>query len=1000
MLKNQSISLALTMGVACFFAITAQAQTTGSQRLHGHLPEAVARFHLQPTGRLSATQQLNLVIGLPPRNREALDQLLQQLYDPASPKFRQYLTPEQFTEQFGPTEQDYRAVIDFAKANGMTVTGTHPNRVLLDVSGSVANIERVFHVTMNIYQHPKDARTFYAPDTEPSIDLNVPILHISGLDNYSPPHPAGLKKNIRDGANLTPAGTGSGTGGAYLGKDFRAAYVPGVALDGTGQKVGLLEFDGYYAADITSYEQQAGLANIPLQNILLDGFSGTPTSTALNVAEVSLDIEMAICMATNLAAVIVYEAGPGGAPNDVLNRIATDNQARQISSSWTWSPYDPTSDAIFQQFAAQGQSFFNASGDLDAYPGSISASATPADDPYITIVGGTTLTTTGPAGSYVSETVWNSGGGLGSSGGISTTYSIPSWQQGINMATNQGSSTMRNIPDVALTGDNVWVIYNNGSADTFVGTSCAAPLWAGFTALVNQQAVAGGKPTVGFINPAIYELGRESSYTSNFHDITIGNNTWGGSPANFYATPGYDLCTGWGTPNGTNLINSLIKPDSLVITPASGFSSSGQNGGPFSPITQFFSLTNSGTGSLSWSLAGIPSWLNVSSNSGTLLSGGSNGVTISLNSAASNLFGGIYTATVWFTNQTSQLGHYRLFILRVNDPLVILPTNSLAMSGPVGGPFNVSSQSFLLTNLNAVGSLNWSATSIPSWLNVTPASGTLSSSGSSIVTVSLNSTGSNRLAVAGAYVTNVTFADLTSGMAQTLPFTLLLGQSLVQNSGFETGDFTGWTVFGAAGDSAVVRSPAQFVHSGNYGAFLGDVGSLGYISQTLSTVPGQSYLLSLWLNNPDNTIYGSVVTPNQFVVNWNTNSSSTNTIFNQIDMGAVNTWTNMQFVVTATGTNTILQFGERNDPVAFGLDDVNVQPIPVPSFRSAGKISNAVSFTWNTLAGLAYQVQYSTNLAKTNWTIISTNTAIGYTLTATNVIGSAPLRFYRIRRLP
>ena len=178
--------------MAFFFTITAQGQITGKQHLHGQLPEAVARFHLQPAGRLSATQRLNLAIGLPLRNQQALDDLLQQIYDPASPKFRQYLTPEQFTELFGPTEQDYQAVVDFAKANGLSVTGTHPGRTLVDVGGSVADVERIFHVVMRNYRHPAENRTFFAPDTEPSVDLEVTILHISGLDDFIKQRPMSL----------------------------------------------------------------------------------------------------------------------------------------------------------------------------------------------------------------------------------------------------------------------------------------------------------------------------------------------------------------------------------------------------------------------------------------------------------------------------------------------------------------------------------------------------------------------------------------------------------------------------------------------------------------------------------------------------------------------------------------------------------------------------------------------------------------------------------------
>ena len=144
-----------------------------------------------------------------------------------------------------------------------------------------------------------------------------------------------------------------------------------------------------------------------------------------------------------------------------------------------------------------------------------------------------------------------------SSGGISTSYTIPSWQQGTSMSANNGSTTMRNIPDVALTADNIYVIYNNGQSGDFGGTSCAAPLWAAFTALVNEQAIANGHATVGFLNPAIYSIGNSSSYAGNFHDVTTGNDTNSTSPTRFFAAPGYDLCTGWGSPKGQSLIDAL-----------------------------------------------------------------------------------------------------------------------------------------------------------------------------------------------------------------------------------------------------------------------------------------------------------------------------------------------------------------------------------------------------------------------------------------------------------
>ncbi len=202
----------------------------GAQIVQRHLPAAVNQ--LQPLGRLPSTQRLNLTIGLPLRNQEALTNLLGQLYDSNSPQFHRYLTPAQFAQQFGPTESDYQSTIAFAKANGLTVTGTHPNRTLLDISGSVADIERVFHTTMRTYQHPAEARTFFAPDTDPSIDLAVPILSIQGLNNYSLPHPMLHRVAASSVKGHGYDNTGTGPGGWYIGSDYRHAYAPGVTLTG------------------------------------------------------------------------------------------------------------------------------------------------------------------------------------------------------------------------------------------------------------------------------------------------------------------------------------------------------------------------------------------------------------------------------------------------------------------------------------------------------------------------------------------------------------------------------------------------------------------------------------------------------------------------------------------------------------------------------------------------------------------------------------------------
>ena len=561
------------------------------QSLKGQVPPAVA--HRQAIGRLPGESPLHLAIGLPLRNPGELTNLLAQIYNPASTNYHHFLTPAQFTERFGPTPGDYQALADFARTRGLMISRTHANRLLLEVDGPAGRVEQAFHVTLRRYRHPVEARDFYAPDTEPVLDLAVPVLSVSGLDNYQVPHPASLRKLTPNLASPARPLAGSGPGGNYFGNDFRTAYVPGTPLTGRGQQVGLVEFSsGFYLSDVTNYENLAGLPPVPVTTVLLDNYDGGPGQFN---DECSLDLEMTVSMAPGLSQVVVYE---GVTPDDVLNRMATDDLAQQLGSSWTF-PIDPTTEQIFMQFAAQGQSFYNASGDSDAYAGAIPS---PCDDPNITIVGGTTLTTAAD-GSWRSEKVWNEGNGSGSGGGISTQYPIPVWQQGVNMSTNQGSSTQRNIPDVALTADNILVMYNQGSSGSFTGTSCAAPLWAAFTALINEQGTNNGATAAGFLNPAIYALGAGTNYPQLFHDIVAGDNTWSGSTNQFYAVPGYDLCTGWGTPAGQSLINALVGP-AAPVPPLISTQPQSQTNASGTTVTFSVAATGSAPLSYQWSFEG------------------------------------------------------------------------------------------------------------------------------------------------------------------------------------------------------------------------------------------------------------------------------------------------------------------------------------------------------------------------------------------------------------
>jgi uncharacterized repeat protein (TIGR03803 family) len=936
---------------------------SGSQILKGHVPAAVQG--LQPLGRYRG--KLHLAIALPLRNQDELRGLIGQLYDSAGPNYRKYLTPAEFVTRFGPTSEAYKAVIEFAKSHGLTISETHPNRMLVDVEGAAPTVEQAFHIRLNVYRHPSEARNFYAPDRDPTVDLVAPvIMHISGLDNYALPRPhlkihgpisAGSR---RAAARLASApNTGSGPGGTYMGGDFRAAYVPGVTLTGSGQRMGLLEFDGYTTSDITSYENQAGLPSVPLTNVLLDGFTGTPTGSDGQV-EVSLDIEVAIAMAPGLSSVIIYEAGPDGNWHDILNRMADDDLAAQMSCSWyiPSGPEDPVADQIFQQMAAQGQSFYAASGDSDAYTGLIPF---PGDTPFITEVGGTALTTSGPGGSWLSETVWNEGNGIGGGGGISTQYAIPSWQAPVSMAFNQGSTTMRNTPDVALVADNVSVEVF-GEEENVGGTSCAAPLWAAFTALVNQKSVTQGGPTAGFVNPAIYSLGEQSAYENEFHDIETGGNTSSSSPTKFFAVQGYDLCTGWGTPAGAALISALANSSDPLEISAPAFIASGSPAGPFIPNVCTYTLQNTGSmASLTWTVASNQAWTTLSATTGVLAPGASTGVDVSLNSQANSLVAGSYTALLTFADLTTGGSQQRSMTLDVNGPapaLSVTPPTGYDPSGPVGGPFTPATSTYVVSNTGSAP-LSWVASNSSSWLSISPTAGTIVAGGSAAVIASVTPAAASR--PLGSSTDTIVFSNVSNGVGgASIPCTLMvlplppsisstLAATAVQGSSFSyqitatnnpvsfnatglppglainttTGGISGTPLY--SGTSTITISASNTGGSGSAGLVLTVLPSAPVINSTLtaSATAAQPFTYQVTATN-EPTSYGALGLPSGLTLNQNTG----------LITGAPLT----------AGSDTIVLSASNAAGTGYATLQLNVAQEPVPAVQTNGTFITAAIF--------------------------------------------------------
>jgi kumamolisin len=563
MIRGKNTFLLATILMISLVSIVCQAQRP---TLTTHVRDVVANGVAPSVGRLPANQVMQFDIVLALRHAPELENFLQDIYDPNSPNYRHFLTPEEFTARFGPSQEDYDALLQFAKANGFQlIFGTREGRDL-QLRGTVASVEKAFHITMGVYHHPTENRTFFAPDREPTLDLPFQVWHISGLDDYSIPKPA-----IKHSKALVPQVTGSCPGGTYCGSDMRAAYYGANTLSGKGQNMALLELAGTNLSDLTLYYKNAKQTEPFTPTLLSDGGYSTSCTGACDDAEQTLDMTQEMGMAPGATMLYMYVCGDAFnsgrfSETACLSSMVSTSQAPlslQISSSWSWKPADPgTDDPYYQQMGAQGQSFFDAAGDSGHWVAG--GFAYPCEDDYVICVGGTELQTNGAGGPWKSEIAWPDSGG-----GISIdNIPIPSWQQlsGVINSQNHGSKTLRNGPDVAGEANfDFYVCHLGGCQGGWGGTSFAAPMWAGYLALANQQAVANGVAAPGFINPVIYPLGLSGGYSAAFHDITSGSN-------GFPAVTGYDLVTGWGSPNGPGLINALTGPGSgpvLTFVPTS-----------------------------------------------------------------------------------------------------------------------------------------------------------------------------------------------------------------------------------------------------------------------------------------------------------------------------------------------------------------------------------------------------------------------------------------------
>lgn len=584
-------------------------RTTGAQastlvQLPGHIPGLVKRS--VQLGAADPNSPIQLMIGLRPRNAQALKSYVDSLSRSHSTTAHRYLKPAQIAAAFAPAPTAQNAFIAYMQQAGFRLTQTYTDHLMLGFTGTIGEAEQAFQIQINNYRSPT-GRQFYAPDTEPSVPAALaPVIQsISGLDTARVfTHPPVIAKQRSTPQSASPRVTcptaQSGPFNYYLPGQIASAYnLSGLyssSYRGEGQTIGLLELDDYVSYDISTYTSCYGGSSVPISRILVNGGTGhAPGSGAI---EVELDMELVLSAAPRLASLKVYEAA-----NTVVGYIADWSQMIYndavpiISTSWGSCESSGFAQAVYSQensmfqiAALQGQTILAAAGDSGSNDCGNTMPTTPAVDdpasqPYVTGVGGTTLSLNSN-GSYNTESVWNNSYGSGG-GGISSLWSMPSWQQGPGVINSFSSnvpcgasagSYCREVPDVALNADPTtgYAVYctavaQGSSGPCFPGnpwlvvggTSAGAPMWAAMVALANEKSLHDGNFNLGFLDPMLYQIdanASSTSYSNDFHDTTTGSNYTTGDGNNEYpAGANYDMASGLGSYNAAALAADLEK---------------------------------------------------------------------------------------------------------------------------------------------------------------------------------------------------------------------------------------------------------------------------------------------------------------------------------------------------------------------------------------------------------------------------------------------------------
>ena len=534
--------LAAPLPIIALVASPALAATRPApQALRGDVVQAVG--HSARVGAVPAGRSITVTVSLAGQDSAGLADFLKQVADPASAQYKHYLTVQQFADRFGASQADVAKVTAYLKAQGLAVAKPTANRLSVQASGTAAQVQKAFGTSLATYHDTAAKRDFFANSAAPVLPAAIAsaVTDVAGLSDYATYHSSDIRHAQPQAA--TKAVTGLTPAKARTGYNVASAISAGYT--GTGSTVALLEFSAFKQTNITAYDKNFSLT--PSTPAVVKAGGGTTDLSGED--EVELDIEVVQALAPG-AAIKVYEAPNSDAGEIALYSSVVSNDVPVISTSWGIDEADETAsnrtalDTDFQEAAAQGQSIYAASGDSgsdDAGNGGTSVDF-PASDPYVTGTGGTTLTLTS-AGAWSKETAWS-----GSGGGISSYFATPSFQSAVN------SGSFRTVPDVAADANpsSGWAIYTEGAWYEFGGTSAAAPNWAAFTAIYDNEAKAKAKPALGYANASIYNLASSSSYGSAFHDAKTGSN------GAYSAGTGYDKVTGWGSYNGAGFLSAEL----------------------------------------------------------------------------------------------------------------------------------------------------------------------------------------------------------------------------------------------------------------------------------------------------------------------------------------------------------------------------------------------------------------------------------------------------------